>query len=60
REMDDICEVLTRACRSVDPTSTEEAVQHLKAAEKSSAIVSTTDFGNNNTPAGFAAGIFDS
>ncbi len=59
KEMDEISDLLTAACRSVDPASTDEVVQQLKPAIEKPAIESTTDFGKIAAPDDFGAGIFD-
>jgi hypothetical protein len=60
KEMDEISDKLTDACRSVDPTSTDEVVQQLKPKVDAPTIESATDFGKNTTPESFGAGIFES
>lgn len=59
KEMDEISDLLTAACRSVDPTSTDEVVQQLKPQVEVPVIESTVDFGKNVAPDSFGAGIFD-
>lgn len=58
KELDEISDKLTEACRSVDPTSTDEAVQQLKVTIPTPDIVNVVDFGKNEPVAEFGAGIF--
>ena len=59
KELEEISDKLTAACRSVDPTSTDEVIQQLKPVVPVADIQSVTDFGKNEAPSEFGAGILD-
>jgi len=59
KEMDDISDQLTAACRSVDPASTDDAIQQLKPQETVKSIEKVTDFGQHEVSQDFGSGIFD-
>lgn len=59
KELDEISDKLTAACRSVDPTSTDEVIQQLKPAVETPAIESVVDFGKTAAPSDFGAGILE-
>ena len=58
KELDEISDKLTAACRAVDPTSTDEVIQQLYPAVPVADIQSVTDFGKNEATSGFGEGIF--
>lgn len=59
KELDEISDQLTAACRSVDPTSTDEMIQQLKPAVPVADVQNVTDFGKNEPIAGFGEGVFE-
>ncbi len=59
KELDEISDKLTAACRSVDPTSTDEVIQQLKPVVETPAIESVVDFGKTAAPSDFGAGILE-
>lgn len=59
KEMDDISDQLTAACRAVDPASTDDAIQQLKPQESLKSIEKITDFGQHEVSQDFGSGIFE-
>lgn len=59
KEMDEISDQLTVACRSVDPDSTDDAIQQLKPQETVKSIEKITDFGQHEVSQDFGSGVFD-
>jgi hypothetical protein len=59
KELDEISDKLAEACRSVDPASTDQVIQQLKPDVPVNDIEVITDFGKNEAPSSFGAGVFD-
>jgi superfamily II DNA/RNA helicase len=59
KELDEISDKLTEACRSVDPTSTDEIIQQLKPVVAVPDVEKVIDFGKNIVSEGFGAGLFE-